>query len=139
MKGWRIASMKWDSMNGDYTKVCVHSFISCQYFLFLLSGFSFLIFMNDRIFTYQLSLIPILQVDLHTKYYENARLLLSDISPAHSQNMIHTLIEKLENLAESASEVLLEFMFSRSVSTTWLDFTLRSCTHSFDEGSIICF
>lgn len=62
MKGWRIASMKWDSMNGDYTKVA-----------------------------------------MHTKYYENARQLLADISPAHSQNMIHTLIQKLESLAETSS------------------------------------
>ncbi|VDD96368.1 unnamed protein product [Enterobius vermicularis] len=62
MKGWRIASIKWDSMNGDYTKVA-----------------------------------------MHTKYYENARQLLADVSPAHSQNMIHTLIKKLESLAEARS------------------------------------
>uniref|UniRef100_A0A0N5APU6 DUF727 domain-containing protein n=1 Tax=Syphacia muris TaxID=451379 RepID=A0A0N5APU6_9BILA len=72
MKGWRVASMKWDSMNGDYTKI-----------------------------------------SLHTKYYENARQLLVDISPAHSQNMIQTLIQKLESLAEtrSSSEVIFLSIF----------------------------
>ncbi|VDM23823.1 unnamed protein product [Toxocara canis] len=57
MKGWRVASLQWDSMNGDYTKV-----------------------------------------DLHTKYYENARALLEVISPAHAQYFNTCLSEKLSQL-----------------------------------------
>uniref|UniRef100_A0A0M3ICD1 GSKIP_dom domain-containing protein n=1 Tax=Ascaris lumbricoides TaxID=6252 RepID=A0A0M3ICD1_ASCLU len=60
MKGWRVASLQWDSMNGDYTKV-----------------------------------------DLHTKYYENARALLEEISPAHAQYFNTCLSERLSQLGES--------------------------------------
>ncbi|VDK88467.1 unnamed protein product [Litomosoides sigmodontis] len=57
MKGWRIASLQCDSMNGDYKRV-----------------------------------------ELHAKYYDNARQLLEEISPAHSQYFTKCLIEKLTQL-----------------------------------------
>uniref|UniRef100_A0A915PKT7 GSKIP domain-containing protein n=1 Tax=Setaria digitata TaxID=48799 RepID=A0A915PKT7_9BILA len=57
MKGWRIASLQCDSMNGDYKRV-----------------------------------------ELHAKYYENARQLLEEISPAHSQYFTKCLTEKLAQL-----------------------------------------
>lgn len=57
MKGWRIASLQCDSMNGDYKRV-----------------------------------------GLHAKYYENARQLLEEISPAHSQYFTKCLTEKLTQL-----------------------------------------
>uniref|UniRef100_A0A0R3RWS6 DUF727 domain-containing protein n=1 Tax=Elaeophora elaphi TaxID=1147741 RepID=A0A0R3RWS6_9BILA len=57
MKGWRIASLQCDSMNGDYK-----------------------------------------QVELHAKYYDNARQLLEEISPGHSQYFTKCLIEKLTQL-----------------------------------------
>ncbi|VDK57669.1 unnamed protein product [Anisakis simplex] len=63
MKGWRVASIQWDSMNGDYTKV-----------------------------------------DLHTKYYENARALLEVISPAHAQYFNTCLSEKLSQLGQNQEE-----------------------------------
>ncbi|MFH4978890.1 hypothetical protein AB6A40_005599 [Gnathostoma spinigerum] len=62
MKGWRVASTQWDSMNGDYTKV-----------------------------------------ELHTKYYENARILLEELSPAHSSYFTKCLFEKLISLGEQSS------------------------------------
>ncbi|KAL3982664.1 hypothetical protein ACH3XW_48030 [Acanthocheilonema viteae] len=57
MKGWRIASLQCDSMNGDYKRV-----------------------------------------ELHAKYYDNARQLLEEISPAHSQYFTKCLTEKLVQL-----------------------------------------
>uniref|UniRef100_A0A1I7VYY5 DUF727 domain-containing protein n=1 Tax=Loa loa TaxID=7209 RepID=A0A1I7VYY5_LOALO len=57
MKGWRIASLQCDSMNGDYKRV-----------------------------------------ELHAKYYDNARQLLEEISPAHSQYFTKCLTEKLTQL-----------------------------------------
>lgn len=40
----------------------------------------------------------ILKVGLHAKYYENARQLLEEISPAHSQYFTKCLTEKLTQL-----------------------------------------
>lgn len=45
--------------------------------------------------------MPALQVDLHTKYYENARALLEEISPAHAQYFNTCLSERLSQLGES--------------------------------------
>uniref|UniRef100_A0A1I7XE20 DUF727 domain-containing protein n=1 Tax=Heterorhabditis bacteriophora TaxID=37862 RepID=A0A1I7XE20_HETBA len=61
MKGWRIASSHTDCMNGDYTKV-----------------------------------------DLHTRYYCNARELLNVISPDHTTRFNECVAEKLNKLATKA-------------------------------------
>ncbi|EPB69794.1 hypothetical protein ANCCEY_11114 [Ancylostoma ceylanicum] len=58
LKGWRIASSHTDCMNGDYTKV-----------------------------------------DLHTRYFRNARELLSFISPDHATRFNECLANKLNELA----------------------------------------
>ncbi|KAL6738893.1 hypothetical protein Aduo_012391 [Ancylostoma duodenale] len=58
LKGWRIASSHTDCMNGDYTKV-----------------------------------------DLHTRYFRNARELLSFISPDHATRFNECLANKLSELA----------------------------------------
>ncbi|KAK5967398.1 DUF727 domain-containing protein, partial [Trichostrongylus colubriformis] len=58
LKGWRIASSHTDCMNGDYTKV-----------------------------------------DLHTRYFRNARELLSFISPDHATRFNECLATKLNELA----------------------------------------
>nr|CDJ85025.1 Protein of unknown function DUF727 domain containing protein [Haemonchus contortus] len=62
LKGWRIASSHTDCMNGDYTKV-----------------------------------------DLHTRYFRNARELLSFISPDHATRFNECLATKLNELAANES------------------------------------
>lgn len=57
LKGWRVASSHSDCMNGDYTKV-----------------------------------------DLHTRYFRNARELLSSISPDHTTRFNECLARKLSEL-----------------------------------------
>uniref|UniRef100_A0A0K0DEW9 DUF727 domain-containing protein n=1 Tax=Angiostrongylus cantonensis TaxID=6313 RepID=A0A0K0DEW9_ANGCA len=66
LKGWRIASSHTDCMNGDYTKV-----------------------------------------DLHTRYFRNARDLLSFISPDHTTRFNECLAHKLSELAANVSSPLI--------------------------------
>ncbi|KIH45344.1 hypothetical protein ANCDUO_24616 [Ancylostoma duodenale] len=81
LKGWRIASSHTDCMNGDYTKVRLHS----MYHIWVRLSATF-------------------QVDLHTRYFRNARELLSFISPDHATRFNECLANKLSELAATVSE-----------------------------------
>ncbi|CAB3409781.1 unnamed protein product [Caenorhabditis bovis] len=63
MKGWRIASTHTDCMNGDYTRI-----------------------------------------ELHTKYFQNARELLKFISPDHATKFNECLAKRLQQIAEISAQ-----------------------------------
>lgn len=94
MKGWRVASTHSDCMNGDYTKVRL---IGDQGAFCLPTAWASM-HVDGTAWFQKSVLTPPVQVDLHTRYFENARKLLNVISPDHTTRFNECVAEKLKNL-----------------------------------------
>ncbi|PIO67801.1 hypothetical protein TELCIR_10439 [Teladorsagia circumcincta] len=114
LKGWRIASSHTDCMNGDYTKVSFWRWHQVPVRVMLNIGGKCPLLLPVHIHTpdpcaqefgHDSSInqaswdLAYLLVDLHTRYFRNARELLSFISPDHATRFNECLANKLNELA----------------------------------------